>query len=128
MFGQILTINCDSTVILNFAGDLMNDNSYGKWTTFNDTLIITFDTINHPNCRFKNRIDLLIQGHRLYNIPFTRKQYNDLIEKIKKSGNDTIKIPSYRKFNRQLDKNMTDSKGTMKRQYFKIVDKFDCKE
>jgi hypothetical protein len=30
ILGKKLIINCDSTVVLNFRGDLMNDNSCGR--------------------------------------------------------------------------------------------------
>lgn len=126
MFGKTLTINCDSTVIMNFAGNLMNDKSYGKWTIDNDTLLIAFDTINYSTSRYKNDLNFRVKGKRLYNIPYTRAGYIELFEKIRQSGNDTIDLQNYRKFNRNLDKNISNYKGTMKRHYFKRVEKFDC--
>ena len=51
MFGKNLKLNCDSTAILNFAGDLMNDNSNAKWTLKNGVLILQFDTLNSPKQR-----------------------------------------------------------------------------
>lgn len=128
MFNKTLTLNCDSTVILNFAGDLINDNSYGKWITNGETLIIAFDTINHPNSRYRNNLEFNIKGRKLYNISLKKEEYDELIKEIKESGNDTIKIPTYRKFIRQAGRSMTNFNGDMKGQYFKLLETFECEQ
>lgn len=119
MFGKTLKLNRDSTVIINFAGDLMNDNSYGNWKINNDTLLITFDTIKYPNSRYKKDLAYKIKGNRLYNIAFTNEQYQDFLLKAKNEGYDIKGMPNASRFNRIADKNMTNHKGTMRRQFFK---------
>lgn len=127
MFGKKLTLNCDSTVVLNFSGDLLNDNSYGNWFANSDTLKIKFDTINYPNSRYKEDLEFIIKRKKLYYLLYNEEKYNELIDKISESGIDTLKIPSYRKFNRVMSKTMTNDKGNMKRQYFKLSEAYDCK-
>jgi hypothetical protein len=72
MFGQTLKLNCDSTAVFNFRGDLMNDNSYGRWTIMQNTLTVFFDTTK-PNARYKDTISFKIKGQKLYRIGITKK-------------------------------------------------------
>ena len=44
-FIEMLTLNCDSTFILNFKGDLQNRNTYGKWHIINKKLFLINDSI-----------------------------------------------------------------------------------
>jgi hypothetical protein len=44
-FGRTITLNCDSTVIATFQGDMMNEKVTGSWTTKGDTIKVT---INEP--------------------------------------------------------------------------------
>jgi len=125
MFGKTLRLNRDSTVIMNFAGDLMNDNSYGNWRINNDTLFIAFDTIKYPNSRYKKDLAFKIKGRRLYNIAFTNKQYQDFLLIAKNDGYDIDKMPNARRFNKKADKNMTNHKGTMRRQFYKRKERYD---
>jgi len=122
MFGKTLTLDCDSSAIMNFQGDLMNDNSYGQWKTIEDTLVITFDTLNYPTSRYKNNLSLLIKGKKLLNVPFSKEKYMEL-ELI---ASDSIDIPSLKSLNRKADKNMKYHYGKMKRQYFIRIESSDC--
>jgi hypothetical protein len=125
MFGKTLTLNCDSSVIMNYAGDLINDNSYGNWEINEDTLILRFDTINYPNSRFRNDLFFVIKGNKLNNIPITKSRYSKLVRNIRESGS-VNKVLSYERFVRNADINMVDNKGTMKRQYFVKIEELSC--
>ncbi len=122
MFGNTLILHPDSSALLKFAGDMMNDTSFGNWTRRKNILTITFDTINHPHSRYKGSLTLFIKRNKLYNRPFkttfTKSKYNELIEKIRESGNDTIKLMNYRKFKKMYDKTPSDFNGNMKRQFY----------
>ena len=125
MFGKTLKLNRDSSAIMNFAGDLMNDNSYGNWKIKDDTVLITFDTIKYPNSRYKKDLAFKIKGNRLYNIAFTNKQYHDFLIKAKSEGYDIKRMPTASRFNKIADKNLTNHKGTFRRQFFKRKERYD---
>jgi hypothetical protein len=42
-FGRTLTLNCDSTVIATFQGDMMNEKVKGHWKLRSDTVVVTID-------------------------------------------------------------------------------------
>ena len=42
-FGRTLTLNCDSSVIATFQGDMMNEKVKGHWKLNSDTVIVTID-------------------------------------------------------------------------------------
>jgi hypothetical protein len=132
MFGETLTLNCDSTVILNFRGDLMNDNSFGTWTTNKTELILTFDSTLHPDQRYKGQMNYRIKGNRLYVLTITKKQYQDLKEKAdqySKENNSDLKVPtSYKKFKRKYGKTMKNSTDKARVQYFKKIKSSDCEQ
>ena len=130
MFGKRLTLNCDGSMVLRFSGDLMDDSSYGKWTTNKDTLFLVFDTINYPDSRYKAYQDLLIRGKRLKdkNMPFNKKQYKEFFDTIQVAGLDTLKVPSYRELKKAQGKTFANFTGKMKRQYFVRYEKFSCKK
>ena len=130
MFGKRLTLNCDGSMVLRFSGDLMNDNSYGKWTTNKDTLFLVFDTINYPDSRYKAYQDLLVRGKKLKdkNIPFNKKRYNELLDTIRAAGLDTLQVPSYRELKKVQGKTLANFTGKMKRQYFVRYEKFSCSQ
>ena len=128
MFSKVLTINCDSTFVFNFRGDLMNDNSYGKWLVNGDTLILKFDTINYPKSRYSGIAKYLIKNNKLtLNFPITKEKYNEIKAIIEKEGlNDSLKIESYSRFKRSAGKTPVNFQGKMKRQYFIKVDEKNC--
>jgi hypothetical protein len=132
MFGETLTLNCDGTVILNFRGDLMNDNSFGTWITDGKMLILTFDSTLHPNQRYKGQRNYRIKGNRFYVMNFTGKQYRELKEKVDEYSEDKdidFKLPAnYKKFKRKYRKTMKNSTGKTGMQYFKRIKSSDCKQ
>jgi hypothetical protein len=128
MFGKTLTLKCDSSMIMNFTGDLLNDDSYGIWKRNVDTLRLIFDTINYPNSRYRNEMLFLIDEDKLYTIAISKSKYLELVRKIKESGSDTTKILSYEEFTQHADYNMSNYSGTLKRQYFIKFEQVDCKE
>lgn len=128
MFGKTLTISCDSTFVLNFRGDLMNDNSLGKWKINGDTLILTYDTINYPKSRYKGVDKYLVKPNKLTNyFPISKDKYKELVALIEKEGmTDSLKIGSYSKFKRTAGKTFANFQGKMKRQYFMRVETAQC--
>ena len=127
-FAKTMTINCDSTFVLNFSGDFMNDNSYGKWEISGDTLIMNYDSINYPKSRYNGQSKYLIKRNKLTNhFPISKEKYNELIALIEKEGmTDSLKIGSYSKFKRTAGKTLANFQGKMKRQYFEKIKKTDC--
>ena len=124
MFGQTLKLNCDSTVILNFQGDLMNDNSYGHWTVQNKILTIFFDTTKQ-NARYKDTLNFQIIGKRLYKIGLTKEMYlefKSLLDKHNKETDKNLQIPNYNALN-QTPKNFY---GKTAVQYFKKSNSYLC--
>ena len=132
MFGETLTLNCDSTTTLNFRGDLMNDTSFGTWTANKKVLILTFDSTLHPYQRYKGQMNYRIKGNRFYVINFTRKHYQDLKEKVdrySKENNSDLKFPtSYKKFKKKYGQTMKNSTGKARVQYFKKIKSSDCEQ
>ena len=123
-FSKTLTLDCDGTATLNFQGDMMNDNSYGNWRTENDTVLIAFDTVNYPNSRFRKDLIFISKKGKLYRIQFSKKQYDELLN----LAADSVKIPSYRKLARRLDKTPTNFQGNSKVQFFRRNESIKCKE
>ena len=124
MFGQILKLSCDSTAILNFQGDLMNDNSYGYWTVHNKRLTIFFETTKQK-ARYKDTLYFEIKRKRLYKIGLTQKMYlvyKSLLDKHNKDTGENLQIPSYNTLN-QTPKNFN---GKTAVQYFKKSKSYLC--
>ena len=42
-FGRTLTLNCDSTAIATFQGDMINEKVNGHWRLKRDTVVVTID-------------------------------------------------------------------------------------
>jgi hypothetical protein len=65
-FGRTLTLNCDSTVIATFQGDMMNERVKGHWKLNSDTVIVTIDEpLGHWNKKnlfvlYKKRLILVV--------------------------------------------------------------------
>ena len=128
MFGQTLKLNCDSTAVFNFRGDLMNDNSYGRWTIMQNTLTIFFDT-SKPNARYKDTIRFKIKGQRLYRIGITKKMYDKyktIIEQHNKETGDSLKMPSFKKFHNSTNKTPKNHYGKTGKQYLKKSKSYSC--
>jgi hypothetical protein len=97
MFGETLKLNCDSTAILNFRGDMMNDNSYGRWKVENKTLVVIFDTTRSIKSRDKDTLILRIKGSRFYKIGWTKesyKKYQDLLNQHNKETGENLQLPN----------------------------------
>lgn len=88
MFSKTLRLNCDGTAVLNFRGDLMNDNSNGSWIVKNDTLILNFDAAaSSTKQRFTGIMRFQIVRKRLYRVTeVTRDEYNALRDKMLKDS------------------------------------------
>jgi len=130
MFGQTLTLSCDSTAILTFRGDLLNDKSFGKWSANAETLILTFDSTLHPHQRYKGQFKYKIKGGRFYLITFTKEQYLELKEKVEqynKDSNANLQLPKYTEFTKKYGKTMKNHSGKMGVQYFARMKASDCK-
>ena len=65
MYGKTLTLDCGGNAVMNFSGDLQNNNSFGTWKTEKDTLIIFFDSIKNPANKYKSEIKFLIKRNKL---------------------------------------------------------------
>ena len=128
MFGQTLKLNCDSTAIFNFRGDLLNDNSFGRWTIQNKTLTIIFDT-SKPNARYKDTLSFKIKRQRLYRIGITKKMYDKykaIVEQHNKETGDSLQMPSFKKFDNQLNQTPKNFYGKTGKQYFKKSKSYSC--
>ena len=127
MFSRTLTLECNGNAILNFRGDLQNNNSFGNWKTDKDTLVIFFDSVKNRNNKYQGELKFLIKRNKLENPPFPKKKYYELVESLKKTGNDTLKILSYRKLNKMMNQNMKNHYGKIRKQYFKKIEFIECK-
>jgi len=130
MFGQTLKLNCDSTAILNFRGDLLNDTSFGKWSSNAKNLILTFDSTLYPHQRYKGQLKYKIKRGRFYLINFTKEQYQELKEKVEQYNKDNkanVQLPSYDEFTKKYGKTMKNHTGKMGVQYLKKVKTNDCR-
>jgi len=129
MFGRTLTLNCDSSAVINFRGDLLNDNSFGNWTTDRKILTLTFDSTLHPQQRYKGQFNYKIKRNRLYLVNFTRNQYQELKEKIEEHSKENatdLKLPSYRNFKKKFGRTMKNHSGKTGTQYLKKIKSTDC--
>jgi hypothetical protein len=130
MFGQTLSLNCDSSVVMNFRGDLMNDNSFGRWSVRDETLTLSFDSTKYPQQRYKGQMNYRIRGDRLYLINLTKEQYEELKAKALQAAKDSgqvIRLPSYRWFKKHTGRAMKNHSGKTGKQYFKRTEVTDCK-
>lgn len=126
MFSKTLTLECNGNAILNFQGDMQNNNSFGIWKTEKDTLIIFFDSIKNQHNKFKGELKFVIKRNKLENMPFPKSVYNKIVENTKKTENDTLKIPSYRKLNRMTNQGLKNFYGKTGKQYFKKIEIINC--
>lgn len=127
MFSKTLTLDCKGNAIMNFAGDMQNNDSFGTWKTESDTLIIFFDSIKNQNNKFKGEHKFVVKRNKLEYMPFPKSKYNEMVEFAKKTGNDTVKIPSYRKVNKITNKGLRNFQGKTGKQYFKKIEYIECK-
>ncbi|MBU0941728.1 MAG: hypothetical protein KKD36_09890 [Bacteroidetes bacterium] len=126
MFSKTLTLNCSGNAILNFQGDMQNNNSLGIWKTEKDTLIIFFDSLKNQNNKFKGEMKFVIKRNKLEYMPFPKSKHNELLEFAKKTGSDTVKIPSYRKVNKLTNQALKNFKGKTGKQYLKKIEIINC--
>lgn len=126
VFNKTLIVNCDGNASLNFQGDMQNNTSFGNWIIKKDTLIIYFDPIVNKENRYKGEYKFILKKNRLENMPIPKDKYEEFIKKIKESGNDTIKIPSYRKFNKSMNLSLKNFNGKTGHQYFKKIKNLNC--
>lgn len=116
MFGTTIELKADSTFVKNFRGDMMNDNSYGKWLIVKDTLVLSFDTINYPISRYREQEKYYIKGKRLV-------WPNMLVAEFKRRGIWDTLSPKYKSMvEKYKDKTMIDFKGTMRKNYYKLIE------
>lgn len=127
MFSKTLTLNCNGNAIMNFQGEMQNNDSFGTWKTESDTLIIFFDSIKNQSNKFKGELKFVIKKNKLEYMPFPKSKYNEIVEFAKKTGNDTLKIPSYRKVNKITNKGLKNFQGKTGKQYFKKIEIIECK-
>ena len=64
-FGRSLTLNCDSTVVARFWGDMENETVKGQWTIKGDTLRVLID---EPLGHWRKTNLFLVQKKKLLNI------------------------------------------------------------
>ena len=64
-FGRSLTLNCDSTVVARFWGDMENETVRGRWTIKEDTLRVLID---EPVGHWRAINLFLVQKKKLFNI------------------------------------------------------------
>jgi hypothetical protein len=125
MFGETLDLKCDSTFILNFRGDLQNNNTYGKWTMNKKHLILTVDTCLTKTKRYSGLITFNIVGNKLYRERLTKKNYLELQKKViehnKKTG-DTLSLPTFG----SLQMTPMDHYGKEGRQFYQKLKSFKC--
>jgi len=127
MFSKTLTLECNGNAVLNFQGDMQNNNSFGIWKTEKDTLIIFFDSIKNQHNKFKGELKFVIKRNKLENMPFPKFKYYKLVEYAKKTENDTLEIPSYRKINKLTSQGLKNFQGKTGKQYFKKIEYIECK-
>lgn len=133
MFGQTLTLNCDGNALMNFRGDLMNDNSYGKWKVLGDILEIRFDSITDIKQRYSG-VDLYkIDNGKLTHFTISKEKYKSMINTLKNNGfADSLKLKKYRMFKnyssfvKEMNQVMIDHKGTMRKQYLNRIKLIEC--
>jgi len=126
MFSKTLTLNCNGNAILNFQGDMQNNNSLGIWKTEKDTLIIFFDSLKNQTNKFKGEMKFVIKRNKLEYMPFPKSKYYELVEYAKRTKNDTLKIPSYRKLNKLTNQGLKNFQGKIGKQYFKKIEVINC--
>ena len=127
MFGKTLKLNCDSTAILNFAGDLMNDNSSGKWIIRDNILEVSLDTSFKQ--RYSGLYKFRIRNKRLFDFHLTKRQYDSLkfkIDSLSKEENQKVDIPSYAKLKRGYSGEMKNFSGKTGRQFYKKTKSYVC--
>jgi len=126
MFSKTLTIECNGNAILNFQGDMQNNNSFGTWKIEEDTLIIFFDSLKNQSNKFKGELKFIIKRNKLENMPFPKSKYYGLVKYAKRTENDTLKVPSYRKLNKLTNQVLKNFQGKTGKQYFKKIEIINC--
>ena len=128
MFSKTLTLDCNGNAILNFQGDMQNNNSFGIWKIEKDTLIIFFDSIKNQNNKFRGELKFVVKRNKLENMPFPKSKYKEIVEYTKSTENDTLNnIPSYRKLNKLTSQGLKNFQGKTGKQYFKKIQYIECK-
>jgi len=114
--------------VLNFQGDLMNDNSYGRWIIRNKTLTVFFDTTK-PNARYKDTLNFKIKGKRLYISDWTKEMYAKFKAKVVQHNKETgenLKLPAYKEFDRTYNRTPKNFQGKTGKQFFKKTKIYSC--
>ncbi len=125
MFSKSLILDCDRNAIINFSGDIMqNNNSYGVWKKDKDTLVIFFDSLLNKNNRYKGEIKFLIKRSKLEYMPFPKSKYDEIIKYYKSNKMNLKEFPSYKKLN-QTPMNHYGKTGF---QYYKKIENTDCEK
>ena len=122
MFSETLTLNCDSTAVIHFVGDLMNDYSYGKWKVIKDTVILTFDSSNK---RYKGTLHLGVRNNKLYK-GINKVQYAEFQSKVNEHNavtGDSLQLPAIKDLNLTI-KNSSGDRGV---QFYKRIKKHRCR-
>lgn len=122
---ETLSLNCDSSFVLNFKGDLINRSTYGKWYVNNKRLILVNDSIqsfsfglttkklHDTNTKYiKAKILLQMSKADFEKIEKTRD------EVYKETGNK-IELPKYNYAS-------TNRYGAQKKYCLKRTKKIDC--
>ncbi len=128
MFEKTLILNCDSTIALNFRGDMMNDNSYGRWDANGKILVLIFDTIKSVNSRYKRTMYFQVKSKRLYQTVWVKEFYQKTNNEY---GKETIKddvLPKPGDSNKQHNQAMKNYTGKTGVQFFKRVKAYKCGE
>ena len=124
MFSNSLELNCDSSFVKRFQGDMMDDKSYGSWCVSGDTLILQYDTINHPGSRYFVRETYTIKKGKLVE-SVSQHSLEKLLAIL-----DTMPENFRKQMKRQLQRGSTpkDFRGNMGRQYLKLEKKIKCRQ
>ena len=129
MFDKTLKLNCDSIAVLNFRGDLMNDNSFGRWKIENKILTVIFDTTKSINSRYKYTLNFKIKGNRLYLVGWTKElyqTYKTMIDQHNKDTGENVQMPKFKKFDSQQSQTPKNFYGKTGTQFFKKTKPYGC--
>ena len=126
-FIETLKLNCDSTFILNFKGDLQNRNTYGKWTVNNRKLILANDSVQSLSFdavtkKLKDTTIKYIIGKKL--LQMSKSDYEaikKMVEKYYKETGNKIDLPK----NNYAGSNML---GKQKKYLLKRIKRTTCNQ
>jgi hypothetical protein len=120
MFGQIMNLKTDSSFILNYRGDLLNEYYYGKWTTCKRQLLLNIDSTKSLDRRYNGIIIFDIKRGRFYEHKMSKSEYSkskkDVEKYVKKMGLK-YEYPKYSDFTMTP----TNYYGGMAAQYFERI-------